>query len=104
MNIKTLFKHFSLIEIENAIDQLKDLYEQKFKEQFHVISFTNVNGNVSYSIEKEYGFETTWRGNSGSLGKIRVVIPVEVYSLQLENDIRKKYDSYYNEWYANNFD
>ena len=96
MNIQPLFKHLSLAEIQEAIAQLKDLYREKFNEQYHVITFTNSNGiRIRYEIEKETGFEVKWAGHDGCQGVIDIIVPIEKYSKELEEDIRKKYDSYY---------
>ena len=98
MDITSLFKHLSLNEIEGAIDQLKDLYREKFNATYHVITFTNSDGNISLAVQKETGFETNWKGNSGYCGSLNVIVPIEKYSKELEEDIRKKYDSYYTQW------
>lgn len=98
MDIKTLFENSTLDEIDSVIDQLKDLYNEKFNQQFRTIKFSNYNGNVCYKIKKDFGFEGTWSGNSGNIGRITVVVPIEKYTVELEEDIRKEYDSFYDQW------
>ena len=85
----------NLEEIEEIKKEL-DLYLYSKEQKYKTVEVITGDGNIAYQIEKDTGFECFHKYPvhvmTASRGTNYIKIPVEKYTLELEQKLIKKYD------------
>jgi hypothetical protein len=93
MSMKELYQEISRMESE--LQSAKDVYRKKYGEKYVTVIIWNHAGNISERITKETGFECHWKRpeRQGNIGENVIVIPREVYKVDMYHDLFEKYDN-----------
>ena len=85
----------NLEEIEEIKKEL-DLYLYSKEQKYKTVEVITGDGNIAYQIQKDTGFECFHKYPvqvmTSSRGTNYIKIPVEKYTLELEQKLIKKYD------------
>lgn len=84
-----------LKEIEEIKKEL-DLFLYSKEQKYRTVEIITGDGNIAYQIQKETGFECFHRYPAqvmtSSRGTNYIKIPVEKYTEEIENELKKKYE------------
>jgi len=94
--IEEQFLKLTYEEMKRVHFRITDIKRDKFNDIYKVITFTNLNGNISSKIREKTGFSCTWYGRKDYTGELHVIIPTELYTPEVEHNIRIEFDSFYN--------
>lgn len=91
--IISMFETLSLEDMDNIIQDLEEIYSEKFVENFVSLQIITSKGNINGIIEMETGFRCDYAHSSvGGRGANIIRIPRSICTKELREELFSKYN------------